>query len=205
MPRTIQRDGLSQALGDFGVDSAPQVATLGDFVIPTIQLQDLTLNYEPALRARVSLYCAAPAGGANFHSGVSIQADMGGFWLLAAQHLSSTGLSVVWVMEAPVTFAVPLPIGGNSVGSSPGQAIVGDVNTPAFFRSALQGAWDPILPGLAPINYAGWVLDPRMAHVTRPIWVPGNCYLHAFQNAANAAAVISLDIQVPAVSTGFWP
>lgn len=200
MARTIQREGLANALREFGVDSAPQVALLADFVAPTILLQDLRHCYEPALRARILVNASVAAAGAGRYSAHSLQSPQSGMWLLSAAHTQASSSTLIQVATAKLLTTESANITGIAVGSRAGQVASGSIagSSQEFLPYAMEGD----LNALA--STRGLLLDPRMSLLQSPLWIPPQAFLLFIMNAANAVLSCTYELQIPAIAAGPW-
>lgn len=196
MPQ-IQRYGLLEALEDFGIDTRLSGVDASLLAVPTIELQSLTYNYEPAVRARLLATLDEPAGGAGLFSGVTIKTQPSGLWLLGVGQLAASGQTIVSFTSAPWLAAGGGISQWNAVGSGPGQVSVpGIAAADLFIASHFSGSQ-------AAAPFAGFKIDARNV-CFKPIWIPGNVFLNVCNAAANTALLASLDFQVPAASPGRW-
>lgn len=199
--RTIQREGLANALREFGVDSAPHVMMLGDFGIPTLQLQDLTFNYEPALRARIMVNISTTAPGANLHQAASLQAGANGLWLRTAAHTFASGSTLIRVATSKLVTIETSLVTGITVGSSQGQIIDGTIGGTS--QRLLPYAMFGTIP-TAGLDINGRLLDPRMAILEAPLWIPAFGFLVVVNPISNASLTCTFDLMIPSASAGPW-
>ena len=199
MPRTIQRPGLSEALRDFGVDSSPQVATLGDFSIPTIQIQDLSANYEPAVRARILATVDDPAVGGSF-GGFTLSA-LSGFWLnrLWVWGVTVTSTTTEFFLQVSNVdwSALGVPVGTvswNAVGSKYGETALGTGTGLDFFSRAHRAT-----NAATGLSNQSIIIDPRRG-LDHPLWVPGGSFCNVVTQGTGAPVVVCFDAQIPATS-----
>lgn len=200
----LKKTGLIEALDDFGVDMGWEGLDCGLTAVPTIQLQDIALNYEPSLRARGFAVIDQGAGGAGNTSAASIQAQNCGMWLTQACHLAAGGFTTIFVTNAPyVTAGIAGAI--MLVGGAPGQIDQGPLATsffgPAGFLVSSTIATAPQLLGAIRIDGRRTSMNVNQV----PLWIPGNAFLNIAQGTANAQLLTSIELQFPSASVGKWP
>ncbi len=199
MANRLNHPGLIEALIDFGADQSSYGLQVQDMVWPTLALGDVSLNYEPALRARLHTTIDLVAAGAGNYNALSIQASVHGFWLTEIRAL--TGAWHMRVHASPVIGAAT-PLGFNVIGQTPGEVRVVSGATDFFGNTANPARsvvtidvplGDSLRVGIQGIGLA------------LPLWVPGNCWLNAQQSIANTAILGHVAIQVPALNAGRFP
>lgn len=201
--QSFARDGLNEALRDFGVDTDAQGLDTPRQAWFVIGLGDVRLNYQPAFRAKAITKLQIPAGGAGLYGGALIFAPPTGLWVTSLQ--ISAGATAVWAIVNPgvaatyaawalaVTWTAWTDTGENLVNSS--------LVTPGLLtRSSLYGTADataPIQPGA--IDAVGEMQS------NIPLWVPGGDCLYIQNFAANASMNVNLAIHFVAQNPGRIP
>lgn len=198
----LRRDGLIEALLDFGIDMDARGLDVPLSAPPVIQLQDLSLNYQPAIRARL-LTRVLLAGAAATFTGVSVKADSRGFWVTGCVNLSATGVQL-WVFSTAFVTA-GTPLGWNAIGDDAGQSRLGDACVDFFGgQQALMANNIGAGPSLA-----GYQIPPVQAANQCPglfpLWVPGNSFLNIASPFANTAIDVSVALQMPSMNPGRLP
>lgn len=196
----LRHDGLIEAFLDFGVDLRSEGFDLPTQIVAGIQVQDLALNYKPALRAVSMTHFTAAANPATF-GGAALQAGPTGFWLRTVCNMSANVLGISF-SNNPATaanFTWAIPLGFITVGDSPGELRSGGIE-PDFLQATVAGNTNPA--GFA--NHFAFSATGNREGLF-PIWVPPMMTL-VIEGATNTQAVdFSLCLQFPAQCPGRLP
>jgi hypothetical protein len=192
----LKREGLIEAIDDFGGD-LPIGGTfvLDQVVVATVQIADLSLNYPPAIRARLTAHPTIAAGGAGNFGGISVQVPISGAWIRKIANLSST--LVFWISSIPWSANVGA-FSWNVVGDKAGQ--VRSNNAATDFVPDTRSVSQAVAPA------AGFAIAQGSAGEDLfPFFVPGATWINCVCVAANTALDVTLAIQIPAsVNTANW-
>lgn len=196
----LSRDGLFEALDDFGVDMSATGLVVAQVVSPVISLVDLSLNYKPAVRAKLFGRFQPPASVGNV-GGFQLQAGFGGMWVLSVSNQGTT-TCLLWVDANPAGFTGNLVAGSFSIfGDSPGEVRVGG-SADDFFGGAVGSNRSGTKIGLPT---TGYVLRVDNVPTIFPFFVPGQMWLNCMGLAVNVGLDLSVALQMPASNAGRLP
>ena len=214
----FKRDGLIEALEDFGVDMNWQGLEMALACVPVVSLGSIEHQLPPAIAARGYTNATAAAGGAATWTGLSITSLPTGFWLLGLRNNIANAVRGVRFSVNPGSGGSAIipgavsPLSFNWLGDEPGEAGFGQGVTPGSgpgpFLAATQvgvSVVDPssFHPGL--YFHLESALNSPVGNLARPVWVPGNCILNVFSDTANQSLDVSMEIEIPASTAGVFP
>lgn len=195
----LQHDGLFEALDDFGVDMSASGLVLAQVASPVVTLVDLSLNYKPAIRAKLFTRFN-PAASVGQFGGFQLQAGTDGFWVLSIMN-NGTQQVVAWVhtVQAGVTNAFA-GAQFNIFGDSPGETRSGGAADDFFGNVGSNGSGTKI--GGAP---PGYIIGPNLVPSIFPFFVPGKAWLNCLGTQTNLGLDVSVALQMPAANPGRLP
>ena len=217
MPSPFFKQGLIEALQDFGIDvsSLGRVPMLADLSMLTVAIGNLALNYEPTLNARAFAVVDIPAGGAGQISIISFQVRQEGLWLTdlwnqringRALFLEVTGPGGRRLVGAGTTF------NWQFFGQEAGEVAASQGVTDPFTYFNKVTTFVPaygytnIVPPLtgATMRVQNTINSAHNNMPGLPLWIPGNSWLNIYSDTVNDQLNCTIGVQFPASCPGHF-